>query len=48
MDKPVAVLSITYFLRRGDGDGGVPVWSQDVREAVPFTTGSAASYVDAR
>ena len=46
MDKPAAVLSITFFLRRGEGS--VPVWSKIYDRRVPFTTGSAASYVAAQ
>jgi hypothetical protein len=45
--KPVVALSITYFLRRGDSDTGVPVWSKTYEQRVPFATGSAATYVDA-
>jgi len=46
-DKPAVVLSITYFLRRGDSDAGVPVWSKTYDRRVPFATGSAAAYVGA-
>ena len=46
MEKPAAVLSITFFLRKGDA-GSVPVWSKTYDKRVPFTTGSAASYVAA-
>jgi uncharacterized lipoprotein YmbA len=45
MEKPAAVLSITVFLRKPDG--GVPVWSRTYEKRVPFTTGSASSYVAA-
>jgi uncharacterized lipoprotein YmbA len=45
-DKPVAVLSITFFVRKGEG--GVPVWSKTYDKRVPFTTGSASSYVAAQ
>lgn len=47
MDKPSAVLSITYFLRRQAGDAGVPVWSKTYERRVPFSTGSASAYVTA-
>ena len=46
MEKPAAVLSMTFFLRKGDGS--VPVWSKTYEKRVPFTTGSAASYVAAQ
>ena len=46
MDKPAAVLSVTFFLRKGEGS--VPVWSKTYDRRVPFTTGSAASYVAAQ
>jgi cholesterol transport system auxiliary component len=46
MDKPAAVLSITFFLRRGEGS--VPVWSKNYERRVPFATGSAAGYVTAQ
>ena len=46
MDKPAAVLAITFFLRKGEGS--VPVWSKTYDRRVPFTTGSAASYVAAQ
>ena len=46
MDKPSAVLSMTFFLRRGEGS--VPVWSKTYDKRVPFTTGSASSYVAAQ
>jgi hypothetical protein len=45
MDKPVAVLTITYFLRRQAGDAGVPIWSKTYDRRVPFATGSASAYV---
>jgi uncharacterized lipoprotein YmbA len=45
--KPAVVLSITYFLRRGNSDAGVPVWSRTYEQRVPFATGSAPAYVDA-
>jgi uncharacterized lipoprotein YmbA len=47
MDKPVAVLTITYFLRRQAGDLGVPVWSRTYEKRVPFATGDASAYVTA-
>ncbi len=43
--KPAAVLSITYFLRRGDA--GVPVWSRRYERRQPFTAGSSSAYVSA-
>ncbi|MFO1303556.1 MAG: ABC-type transport auxiliary lipoprotein family protein [Burkholderiales bacterium] len=46
MDKPNAVLAMTFFLRKGDG--AVPVWNKSYAKRVPFTTGSAASYVAAQ
>jgi cholesterol transport system auxiliary component len=47
MDKPDAVLSITYFLRRQAGDAGVPIWSKTYERRVPFASGSASAYVTA-
>jgi uncharacterized lipoprotein YmbA len=46
--KPAAVLTITYFLRRGDGDGGVPVWTRKYERRVPFVGGSASAYMTAQ
>ncbi|MFO1311441.1 MAG: ABC-type transport auxiliary lipoprotein family protein [Burkholderiales bacterium] len=46
LDKPSAVLAMTFFLRKGDG--AVPVWSKSYGKRVPFTTGSAASYIAAQ
>lgn len=46
MDKPSAVLSMTFFLRKGDG--AVPVWTKTYSRRTPFTTGSAASYIAAQ
>jgi cholesterol transport system auxiliary component len=46
-DKPAAVLSITFFLRRQAGDAGVPVWSKTYERRVAFATGSASAYVAA-
>jgi cholesterol transport system auxiliary component len=43
--KPVAVLSISYFLRR-DGDA-VPIWSKTYERRTAFTAGSVAAYVEA-
>lgn len=48
MQQPAAVLSITFFLRKGAGDGGVPVWTRTYDKRVPFTTGSASSYMTAQ
>lgn len=48
MSQPVAVLTITYFLRRQAGDAGVPVWSRTYDKRVAFATGSAADYVAAQ
>jgi cholesterol transport system auxiliary component len=45
--KPVAVLSITYFLRRADSDTGLPVWSKTYERQVPFEAASARAYVGA-
>lgn len=47
VDKPIAVLTITYFLRRGSGDAGVPIWTHTYERRVPFTSGSAAGYTTA-
>lgn len=46
-EKQAVVLSITYFLRRGDSDSGVPIWSKTYERRVPFVPGSAAAYVTA-
>lgn len=46
--KPASVLTITYFLRRGDGDGGVPVWTRRYDRRVPFVGGSATAYMTAQ
>lgn len=46
MANPSAVLAMTFFLRKGDG--AVPVWSKSYAKRVPFTTGSAASYIAAQ
>ena len=45
MAKPVAVLTITYYLRHGDGDAGVPIWSRRYERRVPFTAGNTSAYV---
>ena len=45
--KPVAVLSITWYLRRGDNDAGVPIWSKKYQRRVPFAAGSTSAYVTA-
>jgi hypothetical protein len=47
VDKPVAVLTIKYFLRRGGSDAGVPIWSRTYERRLPFTPGSAGAYVAA-
>ena len=47
VDKPAAVLTITYFLRRGSGNAGVPIWSRTYERSVPFTSGSADAYTAA-
>ena len=47
VDKPIAVLTITYFLRRASGDAGVPIWSRTYERRVPFSPGSAGDYVAA-
>jgi cholesterol transport system auxiliary component len=44
MQQPAAVLGATFFLRKGES--GVPIWSKSIERRVPFTTGSAASYVE--
>ncbi len=44
--KPFAVLSVTWFLRRGDGDA--PFWSRRFERRVPFSSGSTAAYVAAQ
>ena len=46
MANTSAVLAITLLLRKGVG--AVPVWSKSYAKRVPFTTGSAASYVAAQ
>jgi cholesterol transport system auxiliary component len=45
--KPYAVMSVTYYLRRNEGDFGVPLWSRKYERRLPFTEGSAAAYVSA-
>jgi hypothetical protein len=45
--KPYAVLSITYYLRRNDGDFGVPVWSRKYERRLAFTEGNASAYAAA-
>ena len=47
VDKPAAVLSISYFLRRPSGDAGVPIWTHTYERRVPFTPGNAGAYVTA-
>lgn len=47
VDKPIAVLTVTYFLRRASGDAGVPIWSRTYERRVPFTSGSVGAYVTA-
>jgi len=47
VDKPVAVLTIKYFLRRGGSDAGVPIWSRTYERRLPFTPGIAGAYVAA-
>jgi len=47
VDKPVAVLTIKYFLRRGGSDAGVPIWSRTYERRLPFIPGSAGAYVAA-
>jgi uncharacterized lipoprotein YmbA len=46
-DKPVAVLTITYFLRKDAGDNAVPVWSKTYEKRVPFAASSVSGYVGA-
>jgi cholesterol transport system auxiliary component len=45
--RPQAVLTITFFLRRGSGDAGVPLWSRKYERRLAFTAGSAGAYVTA-
>jgi cholesterol transport system auxiliary component len=45
LEKPAAVLTITYFLRRTGG--GVPIWSHTYERRLPFTPGNAGAYVAA-
>jgi uncharacterized lipoprotein YmbA len=47
VDKPVAVLTIRYFLSPATGAAGVPIWSKTYERRVPFTSGSAEAYVTA-
>jgi hypothetical protein len=47
VDKPVAVLTIRYFLSPATGAAGVPIWSKTYERRVPFTPGSAEAYVTA-
>jgi uncharacterized lipoprotein YmbA len=46
VDKPQAVLSMTFFLR--SSEAAVPVWSKTYEKRVPFTAGSASSYIGAQ
>ena len=46
-DKPVAVLAITFFLRKETGDNAVPVWTRTYEKRVPFAASSASGYVAA-
>jgi len=46
--KPNAVLRITWFLRPHSGDSGVPVLTRSYERAIPFTSGSAAAYIEAQ
>jgi uncharacterized lipoprotein YmbA len=46
MEKPMAVLSMTFFLR--NSEAAVPVWTKTYEKRVPFTTGSASSYIGAQ
>lgn len=45
--KPIAVVSITYFLRRTDSDTSVPVWSKNYARRLPFAAASTGAYVGA-
>ena len=47
VSKPFAVLTITYYLRRGTGDAGVPLWSRKYERRLAFTAGSASAYAAA-
>jgi len=42
--KPEAVLAITFFLRRGDGDGGVPLWSRKYERRGPLSARGARAH----
>jgi uncharacterized lipoprotein YmbA len=48
MQKPAAILRITFFLRRTAGEGAVPVWTRTYERRMPFATGSAGAYVAAQ
>ena len=45
--KPAAELAITYYLSRADGGFGVPVWSREYAQRVPFAPNTAAAYAAA-
>jgi cholesterol transport system auxiliary component len=45
--KPIAVMSVTFYLRRNDGDFGVPMWSRKYERRLPFAEGSASGYASA-
>jgi len=45
--RPAAEMAITYYLSRADGALGVPVWSREYTQRVPFATNTAAAYAAA-
>jgi cholesterol transport system auxiliary component len=45
--KPAAELAITYYLSRGDGGLGVPVWSREYAQRVPLAANTAVAYAAA-
>jgi cholesterol transport system auxiliary component len=45
--KPAAEMTITYYLSRADGGPGVPVWSREYAQRVPFATNTAEAYAEA-
>ena len=45
--RPAAEVAITFYLSRGDGGFGVPVWSREYAQRVPFAANAAADYAAA-
>jgi ABC-type uncharacterized transport system auxiliary subunit len=45
--RPAAEVSITYYLSRGDGGTGVPVWSREYARRVPLAANTAVAYAAA-